>query len=387
MNDPGALVLARLAGFAAMLRENGFAVGVAESADAARILASPLAARPTLLGPALRALFSADAAEWRKFDAIFVAWWLNHRMKLVTIRTGAAGRRGPRTLRDLAEAGTARVTDTSHCEGADASTTDPSARRAGASRAASLARIDFRHLAEPDALAAAHTAAAALAAALRTRRTRRVCAAHQGRRLDMRRTIRASIAHGGTPLDRIWRRRRTRPMKLVVLLDASGSMSLYTAVFARFLHGVIHRFAAADAFLFHTRLVQVSDALRERDPRRAVDRLALLAEGVGGGTRIGDCLAQFRRLHARRVLTGRSVLMIISDGYDTGEPCVVGQTMAALRRRCRRIVWLNPMLGWPGYAPVARGMTEALPHIDLFAPANTLDSLRRLAPYLAKLNA
>jgi uncharacterized protein with von Willebrand factor type A (vWA) domain len=201
----------------------------------------------------------------------------------------------------------------------------------------------------------------------------------------MRRTIRASISHGGMPLDLVWRRRRTRPLKLVVLLDASGSMSLYTAVFTRFIHGVIHNFRAADAFLFHTRLVEISAAMRESNPQRAIDRLSLLAEGVGGGTRIGACLAQFGRWHARRVLTSRTVLMIVSDGYDTGEPGVLGAAMAALHRRCRRIVWLNPMLGWTGYAPVARGMAEALPHLDLFAPAHNLESLGRLDKYFANL--
>ncbi len=113
--------------------------------------------------------------------------------------------------------------------------------------------------------------------------------------------------------------------------------------------------------------------------------MSLLAEGVGGGTRIGDCLAQFNRWHARRVLTSRAVLMIVSDGYDTGEPGILGTAMAALRKRCRRIVWLNPMLGWEGYEPVARGMAEALPYVDLFAPAHNLESLARLEPWLAKL--
>jgi uncharacterized protein with von Willebrand factor type A (vWA) domain len=147
----------------------------------------------------------------------------------------------------------------------------------------------------------------------------------------------------------------------------------------------VHHFRAADAFLFHTRLVRISDALQERDPQRAVDRMALLSEGVGGGTRIGDCIAQFNRQHARRALAGRCIVMIVSDGYDTGARGVLGAAMAALHRRCRRIVWLNPMLGWDGYAPVARGMAEALPHIDLFAPAHTLESLVQVERQMAKL--
>ncbi len=131
--------------------------------------------------------------------------------------------------------------------------------------------------------------------------------------------------------------------------------------------------------------MQVSEALREKNPTRAVERLALMATGIGGGTRIGECLATFNRWHAKRVITSRAVVMILSDGYDTGTPERLGAEMAALARRCRRIVWLNPMMGWQGYEPVARGMAAALPHVDLFAPAHNIESLARLEHYLARL--
>ncbi len=300
--DGGARVLARLAGFTATLRDNGFTVGLAEAGDAARIMASPLAVRPIWLGQAFRALFCSDADEWRRFDEVFAAYWLERGIRRVTKLSGTAPREGPRTLRQIAEAGAPlgepQAADAPRDRGDDSSDNpaDRRGRREGASRAEALARTDFRHIADPDALAAAHEAAARLAEVLRTRLTRRVRVATAGRRLDMRRTIRASIARGGTPLDLIWRRRRTRPLKLVVLLDASGSMSLYTAVFTRFIHGVIHCFRESEAFLFHTRLVQISDAMRERHPQRAIDRLSLLAEGVGGGTRIGACLGAVQSL-------------------------------------------------------------------------------------------
>jgi uncharacterized protein len=388
--DAGGKILSRLAGFTATLRDNGFAVGLAEAGDAARILASPLATRPSLLSASLRALFCTDVEEWKKFDDVFSAYWLNRGVKRVTKLSGTVPR-SPRTLQQLAESGAPRgepqAADAPQRNGEESeeNPADRSGKREGASRAELLARTDFRHISDPDALAAAHDAAARLAKVFRTRLTRRSRAQKSGRRLDLRRTIRRSISRGGTPLDLVWRRRRERPLKLVVLLDASGSMSQYTAVFTRFIHGVVDQFNEADAFLFHTRLVQISDAMREKHPQRAIDRLSLLAEGVGGGTRIGDCLANFNKLHARRILTSRAVLLIVSDGYDTGEPGVLKAAMAALRKRCRRIVWLNPMLGWDGYAPVARGMAEALPYIDLFAPAHTLDSLRRLEPFFAKL--
>jgi uncharacterized protein with von Willebrand factor type A (vWA) domain len=387
--DAGTLVLGRLAGFTATLRDNGFAVGLAEAGDAARILGSPLAQRRARLGQAFRALFCSDAEEWRKFNEIFAAYWLNRGVKQVAKLSGTSPKQGRRTLRQLSESGAPRGEPQAadaprNADNAD-NPADRRGRREGASRNETLARTDFRHIADPEALAAAHEAAARLAMVLRTRLTRRSRVARAGRRLDLRRTIRRSIARGGTPLDLVWRRRRLRPLKLVVLLDASGSMSLYTTVFTRFIHGVIHGFGESDAFLCHTRLVQIADAMRERHPQRAIDRLSLLAEGVGGGTRIGECLAQFNHWHAKRVLTSRTVLMIVSDGYDTGEPGALGTAMSALHKRCRRIVWLNPMIGWAGYEPVARGMREALPHVDLFAPAHNLESLSRLEPYLAKL--
>jgi uncharacterized protein with von Willebrand factor type A (vWA) domain len=162
-------------------------------------------------------------------------------------------------------------------------------------------------------------------------------------------------------------------------------MAPYTAFFIRFLHGVVDAFREAEAFVFHTRLAHVSASLRDRDVARAVDRMSLMAQGIGGGTRIGDCLATFNRWHAKRVITARTAMMIVSDGYDTGVPERLGDEMRRLRRRCRRIIWLNPLIGWQGYAPEARGMQAALPYVDLFAPAHNLESLAALEPYLARI--
>jgi uncharacterized protein with von Willebrand factor type A (vWA) domain len=262
---------------------------------------------------------------------------------------------------------------------------DGRGRREGASRAENLAAADLRHVADPDDIEKVHALTARLARVMRARLVRREQTRRRGRRLDLRRTIHRSISHGGTPLELAWRRRKKKPLRLVVLLDASGSMSLYTAFFVRFLHGVVDAFREAEAFVFHTRLAHVSPTLRDRDVTRAVERLSLLAQGIGGGTRIGDSLADFNRWHAARVLNSRTAVIIVSDGYDTGEPERLGAEMARLRRRCRRIIWLNPLIGWKDYAPAARGMQAALPHVDLFAPAHNLESLAALEPYLARI--
>ena len=187
------------------------------------------------------------------------------------------------------------------------------------------------------------------------------------------------------PVSLVKRQRKDKPLRLVMLLDVSGSMSMYTTVFLRFIRGVLDEFREAEGFLFHTRLVHVSDAMKERDTQSALDRLSMMAQGVGGGTRIGECLAAFNRWHAARVIHARTCVMIVSDGYETGDAALLGREMAKLQRRCRRIVWLNPMIGWEGYAPEAAGIKAALRYIDLYAPAHTLKSLAELEPYLAKL--
>jgi uncharacterized protein with von Willebrand factor type A (vWA) domain len=110
-----------------------------------------------------------------------------------------------------------------------------------------------------------------------------------------------------------------------------------------------------------------------------------MAQGIGGGTRIGESLATFNRWHARRVVNSRTAVMIVSDGYDTGEPELLSAQMRRLRQRCRRIIWLNPLIGWKSFSPDARGMQAALPHVDLFAPAHNLESLAALEPYLARI--
>jgi uncharacterized protein with von Willebrand factor type A (vWA) domain len=375
----------RLAGFARMLRDNGFAVGLAETRDALAILASPAGLRATSLKPALRALFCATRSDWLRFDEIFDAWWHGRGMRRIVPLHGE-GLESPARPKWLpGEAAPQQLSaPLAGADGGEGSADGP-CRRNAASSAEALTAKDLRHIADPEEAAKVHALAKRLARRMRARLVRRERARRTGRRLDFRRTIHRSVAHGGTPIDLAWRRRKHRPLRLVLLLDASGSMDPYTAFFVRFIHAVVGAFREAEAFVFHTSLVHVSSALRERDVTRALDRLSLMAQGMGGGTRIGESLAAFNRWHATRVINSRTVIVIVSDGYDTGKPDRLGQEMARLSRHCRRIVWLNPLIGWRGYAPTARGMQAALPHVDLFAPAHNLASLAALEPYLARI--
>lgn len=380
----------RLAGFARTLRDNGFKVGLAETRDALAILASPVATRPASLKPALRALFCATRSDWVMFDEIFEAFWhRRHMRRAQTLTSGNAQTRSPPRRAAEPWAGRDAIGLPDHAERRDAGQAhypgDRRGRREGASTAENIAATDLRHITDPEDVARANALAAQLARVMRTRLERRQQARRRGRRLDLRRTIHRNVSHGGTPIELAWRKRKIKPLRLVVLLDASGSMNLYTAFFVRFLHGVVDAFREAEAFVFHTRLAHVSASLRDRDVSRAVDRLALMAQGIGGGTRIGESLATFNRWHARRVINSRTAVMIVSDGYDTGDPGRLASEMRRLRRRCRRIIWLNPLIGWRDYSPQARGMQAALPYVDLFAPAHNFESLAALAPYLARI--
>ena len=386
MTPIGASARARLAAFVRSLRANGFATGLGETQDALKIMTSELALRPVYLREAFKALFCSRQQDWQRFDEIFDAFWLGRGMKTAVRASGATpdARSEQRSgFPGSGEKASAAMAD----RDAQGETGDlpGDGRSRGASSAENLSQTDLRHIAEPEALDEALQLAERLARAMRDRLTRRERRHRHGRRVDMRRTIRASIGHGGTPVDLVRRRRKEKPLRLVMLLDVSGSMSLYSTAFVRFMRGLVDRAQDAEAYVFHTRLVHISEALRESDPVRAVERLSLMAQGWSGGTRIGESLASFNRFHAARVLNSRSVVIILSDGYDTGEPGALAQEMAALRKRARRIVWLNPMMGWKDYAPVAGGMQAALPYIDLFAPAHNLASLAALEPYLAKL--
>ena len=385
------LVATKLAAFLKTLRDSGFAVGPQEGKDAASVMAAGFADRPGLLRSAFKHLFSARKSDWEKFDGLFDAFWLGKRVRSRSLTMGsvkAANSPSLKSLRDRNSEPTGSEAASDQIPSADNDAPEGRSgegRMEGASRAENLAEVDFRKMADPDQIEQAHAVAAQLAKTMRARLTRRDLARRRGYRLDLRRTIHSNISHGGVPISLVKRQRKEKPLRLVMLLDASGSMSMYTGVFLRFIHGVLDEFREAEAFLFHTRLAYVSDAMKEKDAARALDRLSIMAQGAGGGTKIGESLQTFNRWHAARVIHSRTCVMIVSDGYETGDAALLGREMAALAKRCRRIVWLNPMMAWQGYAPEAAGIKAALPHVDLYAPANTLKSLTELEPYLARL--
>lgn len=372
----------RIVGFAHLLRDQGFEVGVRETLDALRIAERGLLVDPQRWRWGLRSLLCGNAGEWQRFDALFDLYWLPTRRTTRMEPSSAVKRAGldapsPGGGGDAAEADRPREGDDADADGGGA--------RGGASRQETTTETDFQHLSDARQMHEMEQLVERLARRMRRRLLRRQRLARQGRRIHLRRTIRGSLRYGGTPLELVYLRRRRQLPRLVLLLDVSRSMSLYSYVFLRFARGVLAAFRDAQAFVYHTRLVPVTEVLRERNVGLIREKLALISLGWSGGTRIGESLERFNQQYAAKALNSRSIVMMVSDGFDTGSPALLAEQLRRIRRRARKIVWLNPLLGRAGYQPLAAGMQAALPLVDVFAPAHNLESLAALEKQLVNL--
>lgn len=383
-------VAERMAGFIAHLRLNGVKLGPAETREALAALSVVRSTDPGVARLALRAALVPDAEGWRRFDELFDAYWHNAGRQRGAAGKGRADARSARPvlwrphLEEGPEGGDGGDEDTPDPGGSDGEAEGIDGRLI-ATRTENLHRRDLRELMDEASLREAERAAERIAHAIRDRRSRRLRAARRGQRLDLRRVLRGSLARGGEPLELFRKIRPERPMNIVALCDVSGSMTVYSRVFLAFVRGLVNTETTADAYLFHTRLMRVTGALRDHDRLRSAGRLSLMAEGFGGGTDIGASLTQFVKSHGARALGRRTMVLILSDGYCTGTPDALGGAVQRIARRARRVVWLNPLLGWRDYAPVAAGIAAALPHVDAHLPANTLDALAALEDDFAKL--
>jgi uncharacterized protein with von Willebrand factor type A (vWA) domain len=385
--EPGApdladSLVARYAGFAGWLRANAFCVtsaDVAASMDVARRMGQ---FDSDLLRWSLRALLCSRAGDWRRFDDLFDAYFMApNRRELVETRAGGAGPlvrdEAGDGVPDASEGTPVSLAGRGACAPAEGTTAGE-----GATGIESLAFADFRHLNDRTELFAIDAAIRRLAQRLRGIETRREQRANQGRAIDLRWTLRRSVSRGGLPAELGWLRKRRQRPRIVLMLDVSRSMSLYSFFLLRLARVLTGRLRDVHSFIFHTRLVCVDEALRDPDPRSAQERLHLISEGWAGGTRIGESLAGFNRYYASSLLHSRTAVVIFSDGYDAGDPVQLGEALAAIRQRCHSLVWLNPLAGRAGFAPVSVGMQAALPHLDLFAGARDLASLERIFPQI-----
>lgn len=207
-----------------------------------------------------------------------------------------------------------------------------------------------------------------------------------GRTLDIRRTLRQNMRYGGEPVTLAWRETQREPRPLVVLCDISGSMERYSRILLQFVHAISSGVGDVESFVFGTRLTRITRQLRHKDIDDAVDAVTKHVRDWSGGTRIGDAIREFNYRWGRRVLGRGPVVLLISDGWDRGEPDLLSHEMDRLQRSCHRLIWLNPLLGSPGYEPLTLGMQAALPFVDDFLPVHNLVSLEQLGQRLSTLS-
>jgi uncharacterized protein with von Willebrand factor type A (vWA) domain len=205
----------------------------------------------------------------------------------------------------------------------------------------------------------------------------------RGRRPDIRSTVRASLRAGGEPIERYWLEPGERLRRLVLLLDVSGSMEPYARGLLRFIQAAVAGRQRVEAFALGTRLTRVTRELSNRDPDRALQRAGERVVDWSGGTRLGECLRDFNDEWGVRGMGRGAIVVILSDGWDRGDPELLGEQMRRLQRITHRIVWVNPLKVTPGYAPLARGMAAALPYVDAFVEGHSVAAMEELAAVIS----
>jgi uncharacterized protein with von Willebrand factor type A (vWA) domain len=360
----------RLSELAAVLRASGSRVGIGELLCTYRAVAAvdPLSREDVRL--AARAVLCSGRADLERFDRAFEAVFgagaqVDPLSALGAIERAALPRAGV-----AAEDGTQKRAPA-----------EPHAVPAAWSEAELLRTKDFA-LYTDEEVARAHALIARLARRGPTRLSRRTRPARRRSHApDLRRVVRSSLRTGGEPVNRHWRAPSRRPRPLVLLCDVSGSMSPYARMLLQYLQACVAARRRVEAFAFGTRLTRITNELSGRDPDRALERAAAAVTDFSGGTRIGAALADLNRTHGRRLGRG-AVVVILSDGWDRGDPELLGTEMARLRRSAHRLVWLNPLAANPDYEPLTRGMRAAVPHTDQLLAGNSLASLEQLADIL-----
>ncbi len=373
--------LLRVAGFARLLRDVGLSTTPGRVADGCAALLAVDLSQLDQVRDALRAVFVSRKEETDAFDAAFDLFWSAGsqpaRAGMVPMRARALPldpARAPAwaSLLGLAAPAVARAAEA-----------QPE-QSSGYSPDELLRHRDFAQMSWAE-LQAVRRLIRQAPWRVAKRRTRRLRPERSGR-VELRRTLRAAVGHGGEPLRLARAAARWRSRPIVILCDVSGSMDRYSRQLLVFAHAVGRR-QHVETFAFSTHLTRITHLLRRGDPDRSLAEVAGQVHDIGGGTRIADSLHDFHRHYGRRVLGHGAVVLLISDGWDRGDPERLAAEMARLRRSCHRLIWLNPLLGSRDYRPETRGMRAALPHCDDFVAAHSVDALDRLGRLLQDLPA
>jgi uncharacterized protein with von Willebrand factor type A (vWA) domain len=402
----GRRLLNEAVGFGRALRAAGLAVDLGAAVDYARALPMVDIGEREQVRAAGEAVFVRRRDDREIYDAVFDRWWRQRRRRQgdfgapplqspsddQSLDGEAAGQAEPTPGEDRVEADPNQQGVPIPSAGDDDSEEDADIEGVvvapdAYSRGEMLRHREFDRM-TPAELRDAERLVDALIPRLEQRRTRRYELHSHGRRLAPRAMFRQNLGTGGQLLTWVWRRPVKEPRSLVVLCDISGSMERHSRLLLRFVQALsASSEVRAESFVFGTRLTRVTRLLRDKDRDRALARVADTVNDWAGGTRIGESFRTFNQKWARRSLRSSGVVIVVSDGWDRGDPAIVAAETARLRRNCHRLVWLNPLAGTPGYQPLAGGMRAAYPYIDDFLPAGTVASLERLGDVLGGIRS
>lgn len=363
--------------FCRFAREKGLSAGVQGTLGALEAAAVIGAGRGEDLKFGLRSILCSSKDDWDLFEECFQAFWRGSEPESLANRGARSKKEGSAAFgeRDsISLMSTGSRDDASFEE-------NGSLAVAGASARERLSKADVSMLPQSDMAMLEQIALRLFKQMSRRLQRKRRIGSSLGQ-VDLRRTIRRSISRGDEPVTLRYRERKLRPHRLVTLLDISGSMSAYSLFLVKFLYALQKHFRHVDTFLFSTNLVEITSLLRAQRLQGAMQALSQQPAGWSGGTNIGGSLREFNHLHGRKLRSSDTFFMILSDGWDTGEAGVLSAELRTVKRRVRRVIWLNPLLGLKDYQPITCGMSAALPHIDVFAPAHNLESLLALERHL-----
>ncbi len=373
---------ANVVGFCRYLRQHGLGVGMGEQMDALRALGKIDMREEDAFRIALRSTIAKNEEELRIFDDHFTSYWYVWVNSENLIRNPAA--QGPKTValpepraqkQDLFSISDWLRHDDKTMEDKDS---------AGYSHFAVNTKKDFSEFGQEE-LAEVARMINDIAKSLATRFSSRTRKSQRLGTLDLRRSMRHSLRRGGELLDLLRRQWKLKRLKLVLLCDVSKSMDLYSRFLVQFIYAFQSSYRKIETFVFSTSLHRISDDLKTKSMEEAFAHISRHVPDWSGGTRIGASLNQFVEKYALKMVDSSTVVLIISDGWDTGDVVLLNECMADLRRRSRSLIWLNPLKGSPGYEPATRGMQAALPHLDLFASAHNLESLGDLVRSLVRI--
>ena len=334
---------------------------------------------------ALKSIYCYNFETFEKFDELFDSFWTNEGRKKTNVQR-QNNKKNNKTINTRSilappEQGTLDNDSTNKSmtnNENDMEVSSNAVSKITASFIENKKKTDLKELIDSDLQKRIHSAVLKIAKSIKHKRSRRLLADRKGAKLDLRKIVSKSLAYEGYPIKLYKKSKPKKPMRIVSILDISGSMKVYSQIFLTFVKGLVGVDQSADVYLFHTRLMRVTEYLKENDTLNAVNRISLLTEGFSGGTKIGKSLKEFNNIYSKKNVNGRTVVIIISDGYDTGNPKIVSQELEKLKKRNCKIIWLNPLLGWENYEPVASSMKEASPYLDLFAPCSTIEDLENL---------